>query len=497
MKFPFPKACGSILWLLLPLVFLSCGQEEFTSEKSLAQQYCSSCHTFPAAGLLDTSTWKRSVLPAMAKELGIGFYGKQPFKNKPGAGPSVEEWEKIVSYYLRNAPPVLPQQSREEVIKISPLFESRIVSVPGVAATAYIKIDPGFQQIYAANAFDSSLSIFNDKLQLISSTKAGRVIIDMNTTSHLNRRGVFTNIGMLFPTDFRNGSIYSFYIDNQSKLHPLQPLIEGLARPVQTIESDINGDGLPDYVVCEFGNKAGALSWYKNLGNDRFEQKILRPLPGAIKAYVEDFNDDGRLDIIALFGQADEGIHLFLNNGDETFTLETILRFPPVFGSSYFEMVDVNGDGQKDIIYTCGDNADLSPVLKNYHGMYVFINKGRNKFEQGYFFPVYGCYKAIGRDYDRDGDIDIALISYFPDPQKKQESFIYLENKGDLKFNPFIVMGADQGSWLTMDAADLDGDGDEDIVLGNFQPPLHKRFVKDSDAEAENLGFLLLLNKSN
>lgn len=499
MRLPFHKALRNILWLVFSTVLLSCGQEKATPEKSLAQKYCSSCHSFPDAGLLDTLTWKRSVLPAMAKEMGIGYYGDQPFKIQPGSGPSLEEWEKIVNYYVKNAPPVLPPQQRAEVTEISPLFEPKFVYVPGVAATAYIGIDARFRHICMANAFDSSFSVFDDQLQLLSSAKVEGTIIDINivdTTDRLNRKGIFTNIGTLFPNDMRNGSVGFFYIDNNSKMHSLQPFIEGLARPVQTIQSDINGDGLPDYVICEFGNKAGALSWYKHLGNGKLERKMLRPFPGAIKAYVDDFNNDGRLDIIALFGQADEGIHLFLNNGDDTFTSEPLLRFPPVFGSSYFEMVDVNGDGQKDIIYTCGDNADLSPVLKNYHGVYIFLNKGGNKFEQSYFFPVYGCYKAVGRDFDGDGDIDIALIAYFPDPQKKQESFIFLENKGNLTFDPSIIMGADKGNWLTMDAADLDGDGDEDIVLGNFQPPLHKRFTKDTDAAVKNFGFLLLINKS-
>ena len=29
-------------------------------------------------------------------------------------------------------------------------------------------------------------------------------------------------------------------------------------------------------------------------------------------------------------------------------------------GSSYFELDDFNGDGFKDILYTCGDNADYT-----------------------------------------------------------------------------------------------------------------------------------------
>ena len=41
---------------------------------------------------------------------------------------------------------------------------------------------------------------------------------------------------------------------------------------------------------------------------------------------------------------------------------QELLRFQPVYGSSYFEFADFNKDGHKDILYTCGDNADFSPM---------------------------------------------------------------------------------------------------------------------------------------
>ncbi|HEY1021786.1 MAG TPA: VCBS repeat-containing protein, partial [Flavisolibacter sp.] len=76
--------------------------------------------------------------------------------------------------------------------------------------------------------------------------------------------------------------------------------------------------------------------------------------------------------------------------------------------------------------------------------------------------------KAVARDFDGDGDLDIASISYFPDyDSRPSESFLYWENKGGLSFKPFTVKEATTGRWLTMDAGDVDSDGDTDIVLGN------------------------------
>ena len=80
-----------------------------------------------------------------------------------------------------------------------------------------------------------------------------------------------------------------------------------------------------------------------------------------------------------------------------------------------------------------------------------------------------GCYKAVARDFDADGDLDIAAISFFADyKHQPEEGFVYLENKGNFQFQPFTLPEGKIGRWLTMNVADLDADGRPDIILGNF-----------------------------
>ena len=57
------------------------------------------------------------------------------------------------------------------------------------------------------------------------------------------------------------------------------------------------------------------------------------------------------------------------------------------------------------------------------------MNKGHDTFDETWFHPMYGASEAVARDFDKDGDVDIAAISFFPDFKNHYEDgFIYFEN---------------------------------------------------------------------
>jgi len=88
-----------------------------------------------------------------------------------------------------------------------------------------------------------------------------------------------------------------------------------------------------------------------------------------------------------------------------------------------------------------------------------------------FFHPFYGATRSVSRDFDQDGDIDIALLSTFPDYDTRPvQSFVYLENKNssNFSFEPFGLPKDISGKWFLMDAGDVDSDGDEDIILTSF-----------------------------
>ena len=416
--------------------------------KNLATLYCGSCHMFPDPSLLDKKTWQESVLPNMAPHLGIfkvsnHFYPSSRgdenlpsnyYPEKPLI--STEQWTDIENYYVENAPDALVIPGRAKPIQMElPLFSASSPSWKFATPTiSFIKIRG--TDLLVCDVLTKKLFRLDKKFNLIDTLKTSGPIVDIESKDN---KMLACNIGVLNPNNGRFGRAEYISMGKNGKMkEDTAGLFGELVRPVQINSVDLNRDGIEDFLVCEFGYLIGGLSWMEGKKDGSFERHVLSSIPGAIKAYIRDENHDGLPDLWVLFAHGEEGVFLFTNKGNGQFEQQELLRFPPVYGSSYFELQDINKDGFDDIIYTCGDNADVSRILKPYHGVYIFLNDGKNHFEQKYFFRMNGCYKAVARDFDGDGDLDIAAISFFADyANHPEEGFVYLENMGDLSFEPY------------------------------------------------------------
>ncbi|QDK81330.1 VCBS repeat-containing protein [Spirosoma sp. KCTC 42546] len=455
--------------------------------KELSIAHCSRCHAYVSPELLAKSNW-RDVLPAMGHRMGIYSGGIRPdslfdegesgsivrdaniFPERPVL--AKEDWRKLVDYYIEHAPDTLLPPLRNHKIKLGlkhfSYKETSFSNQP--ALTTLVKILPDNRGI----VFGDGKSRRNNLTVLTPDLQENYSIRLPSTPIHFYEKSnelYLTTIGKgVFPTDAANGAMQRWVKSGAEPGYKLESIaIPTLRRPVFMAYGDLNKDGFEDVVACEFGNQTGQLAWYENNGKGGYETKILRAKPGASTAIIKDANNDGLLDIYVLMAQGDEGIFLYENQGSGKFKEKRLLSFLPLNGSQHIELADFNKDGFDDIVYTCGDNADKTPILKKYHGIYIFLNDGKSNFNQSYFYPLNGAYKAMVRDYDLDGDLDIAAISFFPDYLRyPEESFIYLENKGKLKFDDYSFPEASKGRWVVMDAGDMDADGDIDLVLGSF-----------------------------
>ena len=208
---------------------------------------------------------------------------------------------------------------------------------------------------------------------------------------------------------------------------------------------------------------------------------------GYSKPSFVDFDGDGALDLVV--GVNDGTLRSFANNGEGVFPALTGTANPfngiDVGFSSALSFVDLDGDGDLDLVV-----GEINGTLRS------FANDGAGRFSAltGAANPFNGIAVGINSapifaDLDGDGDLDLVVGAY----DGKLRSFA---NDGAGRFsaltgaaNPFD--GLDVGSYSAPSFVDLEGDGDLDLVVGTYFGTL-RSFANDGAG-----GFTALTGAAN
>lgn len=246
-----------------------------------------------------------------------------------------------------------------------------------------------------------------------------------------------------------------------------QVLTEDVAGPAHVEVVDFDRDGDQDVLVASMGiitpntDRIGAVVVLENQGAGRFApRRIVDETYRVTDVRAGDLDGDGDLDLaVAKFGYLEGEVVWLENRGGWRFHSHPLLGLA---GAIHAPVADVDADGDLDV---------LALVSQDWEEVYCFENDGRGRFTPRVLFGStnrdFGSSGMTVADLDRDGDPDLVVTNgdgfdYATPGSRPWHGVQWLENDGRGSF-VYHRIGDMPGAYSPC-VVDLDADGDHDIV---------------------------------
>jgi len=226
---------------------------------------------------------------------------------------------------------------------------------------------------------------------------------------------------------------------------------------------DVDNDGDLDAVVVTYGrNGVGKKNYfYRNNGDGTFEYEPTNAI-GIPLTYSEmvnwiDLNNDQFLDAYITNSVVSTRNLYFENQGDGSFEPVSGLSITSeTLASRSINWIDYDGDGDSDLFVTNEDNANNS----------LFRNDGPNNFTQITNLSITQNGKnsagSSWADVDNDGDFDLFIANW-----GGQTNQLFINDNGTFVEQTSSVIASESGSSFGSAFADVDNDGDLDLLVCN------------------------------
>jgi len=238
--------------------------------------------------------------------------------------------------------------------------------------------------------------------------------------------------------------------------------------------ADVDGDGDVDVLSASFQDDK--IAWYENTdgaGSFGTQQVISTSVDLPVAIFAADVDGDGDPDVLAA-SQNDNKIVWYENtDGAGGFGEQQVISKAAIGAQSVFA-ADVDGDGDLDVL-SASARDDKIAWYENTDGA------GRFGAQQVISLMADGASSVFGADFDRDGDIDVLSASFLDD------KIAWYENKdGAGSFGAQQVISTEAAGAEGALAADLDGDGDPDVLSASGRD--HKIAVYENADGASSFG---------
>lgn len=500
-------------WLLFVFFFTSCaalaGEENKGKDINviveLVKERCGLCHNVPSPALLPKKNWPGviKIMSTLASEkVGHEYISK-------------EELNDITAYYYGSSPAELIKLPYNDENNHGLAFNMEDVGtkskIPFIGNIKRVELDKnGALEFLVSDAEKKQVTLLRKLTNGWTETKLADIEIPIYTdVADYDGDGdkdiVVTDLGAFPPSKNMVGRVFLLR-KNNAGLYDKELLIEGIPRATEARALDVDADGDVDLAVAAFGgNNIGEIFWLENQGKRGNAKHTLLSLSGALNITPVDINADGRMDFVSLISQEHEMIVAFIATDNKEFKAHVIARAPhPMFGSTGMRMVDMDKDGDLDILFSNGDAFDTQMDPKPYHGVQWLENNGNLVFKFHEIGRSYGVASAVAGDIDGDGDMDVvasSFINYWDD--KNRKSLVWFENDGSQNFQQHNFVSPPPGI-VSFEVGDFTGDGKLDIFAGVCRFDILKILMSNDNKAIEAahknavLGtrFLFLENKS-
>lgn len=223
--------------------------------------------------------------------------------------------------------------------------------------------------------------------------------------------------------------------------------------------ADINNDGYPDVAMVTWYGQKNFL--FRNNGNGSFTHLSQSPVSNDY-TYSEtcswgDYDNDGLPDLYITNSAGNLQNILYHNLGNDNFQRVSAPFLLDAFHSRNVDWIDINKDGKLDLFVTNEEGENESVYLQDSTGSFVSASIPGLTDLGG------STAGSSWADVDNDGDFDVLLVNY------NNERNILLLNNGNGTFSPvnsspFI---SDVANSFGSCFGDIDNDGDQDLFISN------------------------------
>lgn len=456
------------------------------------EAFCGACHPTPRPESFTKAEWP--------KEVKRGFIFYEESERKGLTPPDVEQ---TIEYFRSRAPTEIdvPAQVEESspAVRFTRADSTRsLFAPPAVSCLKWVTLVGGESRLVVSDMQSGAIQLA-DPRHLDASPRTIAMLAHPAMVSAVDADGdgsielVAAELGSLFSGDHHRGAVYHLIpprgemsVAAGGQLWDQRLLASGLGRVADVTPMDVDGDGRREVIVAEFGHvRTGSISLLRLPGEgsretsatasgaDSARLQVLDERAGTISTPIADFNGDGRADFVALVSQEHESVDLFTNLGEGQFERRELYRLPdPSYGSSGIQVVDLDGDGDVDVLFSNGDTFG-SHHLKSFHAIHWLENGGAGEFKHRVITKMIGVQRVATADLDGDGDQDIVGVGFLPQNLvdrpglDKYDSVLWLEQTLPGVFTRHSI---ERGRFIhaALEVADFDGDGDFDIAVGNF-----------------------------